>query len=113
VSRFPTRNPPPPLGELTLTYYDQTAWENAREEAAGWQIDLGLYVEYALRHYYRAKLSKMRLSRWRHEQDMKDPDLRVIREFLQAENPEPDPEYMKEKYLPKKKRGRKAPEPEY
>ncbi|HSN69698.1 MAG TPA: hypothetical protein VLV48_10660 [Thermoanaerobaculia bacterium] len=106
MSRYPTRNPPTPLGEISLTFYDQTAWENAREEAAGWRIDLGLYVEYALRHYFRAKMSKMRLARWRHDRDMQDPDLRVIREFLKTEDAEheEEPEYLKEKYLPKSKR---------
>lgn len=104
MSRRPTRNPPRPLGELTLAFYDDSAWELAREEAAGWQIDLGLYVEYALRHYFRAKLGKMRLARWRHDRDMKDPDMKVIHDYLAEFDPQPEPEYMKEEYLPKSKR---------
>lgn len=106
---YRTRNPPPPLGELTLTYYDNSVWSDARDCAAEWQIDLGLYVEYALKHYYRAKLHKMRLARWRHEQDEKDPDLQAIKKFLNEHDPQPEsePEYMKEKYLPKSKRKRR------
>ena len=98
-----TRNPPPPIGELSLTYYDDAVWADARVGASEWQIDLGLYVEYALKHYARRRHSIRRFQRWRHEQDMKDPDMRAIKEFLDENDPQPEPEYMKEMYLPKRK----------
>jgi len=104
MSRIRTRNPPPPSGEITLTTYDDATWADAEEGAAEWQIDLGLYVEYALRKYASRRHSIRRFQRWRHEQDMKDPDNKVIHDFLAEFDPQPEPEYMKDKYLPKSKR---------
>jgi len=100
--RIPTKNPPSPVGEVTLIVYDTAAWEKAREYAAEWQTDLGLYVEYALRHYAKGRHSKLRLARWKHERDMQDPDMKLIYETVHEG--EPEPEYMDPKYLSKRKR---------
>lgn len=108
MSRLRTRNPPAPIGERTLTVYDAMTWAEAEEGASEWQIDLGLYVEYALRLYSRRRHSIKRFQRWRHEQDMKDPANRAIHDYLQEFDPQPEPEYMKDEYLPKSKRGMQA-----
>jgi len=104
MSRMQTRNPPPPAGEITLTFYDEATWADARVGASEWQVDLGLYVEYALRLYKRRGDSRKRFARWRHEQDMLDPDMKLIYETVHEG--EPEPEYMDPKYLPKSKRGK-------
>jgi hypothetical protein len=102
MSRMRTKTPPPPVGELSLTIYDAATWDDARMAASEWQIDLGLYVEYALRLYKRRGEGRKRFARWRHEQDMKDPDMKLIYEM--AHEGEAAPEYMDPKYLSKRKR---------
>jgi len=106
MSRRQTRNPPSPAGEITLTFYDTATWDGARAGALEWQVDLGLYVEYALRLYKRRGDSRKRFARWRHERDMQDPDMKLIYEI--AHEGEAEPDYMDSKYLPKSKRGVKA-----
>lgn len=104
MSRIPSRNPPAPTGEIALTTYDVSVWEAARMYAEEWHVDLGLYVEYSLRSYHKKRHDKLRFARWKHEQDMKDPDNRAIRDFLAENDPRPEPEYMEPKYAPKSAR---------
>ena len=81
-----TRNPPKPIGQRTLIVYDEVAWSNAIDAAEAWGIDLGLYVEYALRHYFRRGQDRKRFVEWRTKRDAQDPDLVEIKNFLAGED---------------------------
>lgn len=63
--------------------YDPATWEDARIAAEDWGIDLGLYVEYALRKYFKGRRDRERFARWKAERDAADPDLQRIRDFLE------------------------------
>ena len=83
---YRTRNPPAPSGTINLTTYDDVAWSRARELAAEWNLDLGLWVEYAMRYYIRRAEGRKRFSAWRAKRDALDPDLVEIRSFLERED---------------------------
>ena len=106
MGRIPSKNPPTPIGQETINIYDLDTWRDAIDGAAEWSVDIGLYIHFALRAYIRRGVSRKRFARWRFEQDMKDPDMKVIHDFLHAG--ESEPEFMSEKYLPKSKRGTRA-----
>lgn len=87
MTRIANRNPPQPIGEITLLTYDGELWQRAAEGASEWQIDLGLYVHYALRAYVKRGEDRKRFVKWKEAQDLRDPDLKTIHDFLHDNAP--------------------------
>jgi hypothetical protein len=70
------------VGQLTIDVHDHDLWNSLAHEAKSYGVPMSEIVHHVLAKH--ANHSEA-VIRWRQEQDDLDPDLRVIREFLESE----------------------------
>lgn len=74
-----------PVGEITLDIYDRALWQVANECAKSWNAPLSQFVHFAVRMYVKRYRDHDRLTDWRKARDARDPDLAVLRDFIEKE----------------------------